>query len=137
MKTKLNFKQIIIAGAIASLVSVVVNTILFFIFHAAGILTDDIFIQPNQPLTVVPIIISSVLPTLIGASIFFLFEKFGKNGLKAFSITALILLVLSFGNPFFGIPNVTVAYAIALNVMHVVVALSLLYFLRRTKTNNN
>lgn len=133
MKTKLNFKQIIIAGAIASLASVIVNAILFFIFHAAGILTDDIMIQPNQPLTVVPIIISSILPSLIGSCIFFLFEKFGKNGFKTFSIVAVILLVLSFGNPFFGIPHVTVAYAIVLNVMHIVVAFSLLYFLKRAK----
>jgi len=82
MKAKLNFKQIIIAGAIASLASVIVNAILFFIFHAAGILTDDIMIQPNQPLTVVPIIISSILPTLVGSCIFFLFENLVKTDLK-------------------------------------------------------
>lgn len=133
MNTKLSFKQIITAGAIAAGVSVVINAILFFIFKAAGVITDDIFIQPNQPLTIVPIIISSILPTLVGACIFFLFEKYSKNGFKVFSIIALVLMILSFVNPFMGIPNITVAYGIVLNVMHVVVALSLLYFIKRVK----
>lgn len=133
MNTKLNFKQIITVGAIAAGTSVVINAILFFIFHATGIITDSIFIQPNQPLTIVPVIISSVLPSLIGASIFFLFEKYSNNGFKIFSTVSLILLILSFANPFFGISGVTLAYAIVLDVMHIVVALSLLYFIKRAK----
>lgn len=129
---KLSFKQIITAGAIAAGASMVINAILFFIFHAAGFITDDIFVQPNQPMTVIPVIMSSIIPSLIGACIFFLFEKYSNNGLKLFSIVAGVLLVLSFGNPFFGIQGVTVAYGIALNIMHVVVAGSLLYFINRS-----
>lgn len=133
MNSKLNFKQVITAGAVAAGVSVVINAILFFIFKAAGIITDDIFIQPNQPLTVVPIIISSILPSLVGACVFFLFEKYSKNGFKIFSIVALVLMVLSFVNPFMGIPGITIPYGIVLDLMHVVVALSLLYFIKRAK----
>jgi hypothetical protein len=133
MNSKLSFKQVITAGAIAAGCSMVINALLFFTFHAAGVLSDTILIQPGQPLTIVPIIISSILPSLIGASIFFLFEKYSANSFKIFSIISLILLVLSFVNPFMGIPNVTIGYGIALNVMHVVVALSLLFFLKRAK----
>lgn len=133
MNTKLNFKQTITAGAIAAGVSIVINAILFFTFHAMGIITDDIEVQPGQSMTIIPVIISSTLPSLIGASIFFLFEKYGKNGFKTFSIVSIVLLCLSFANPFFGIPNITFTYGLGLSVMHVVVALSLLFFLRRAK----
>ncbi len=133
MNTKLNYKQIITAGAMAAGVSVILNAILYFIFRGAGVFTDALFIQPNQPLTIVPIIISSILPSLVGASVFFLFEKYMNNGFKVFSIVALVLMVLSFANPFMGIPGISVAAGIALNVMHVVVALSLLYFIKRAK----
>jgi hypothetical protein len=133
MNNKLSFKPIIVAGLIAASVSAVINTILFFVFQAAGVFTNDIMIQPNQPLSVIPIILSSIFPTLIASCIFFLFEKYGKNGFKTFSIVSIILLVLSFANPFFGIPNVTVPYAIVLNLMHIVVAFSLLYFIKRAK----
>jgi len=117
------------AGVMAAGVATGLNALLFFIFKALGIIVDTIFIQPNQPLTVVPIIISSILPSLIASLVFFLLEKFTKNGFKIFRIIALVLMVLSFINPFMGIPNVTVAYALVLNLMHVVVAGAVLYFL--------
>ena len=133
MNTKLSFKQIITSGAIAAVCSMIINALLFFTFHGTGVLSDSILIQPGQPLTVVPIIMASIVPSLIGASIFFLFEKYSANGFKIFSIISIVLLLLSFANPFMGIPNVTIGYGIVLNVMHVVVALSLLFFLKRAK----
>jgi hypothetical protein len=133
MNTKLTFKQIIMAGAVASGASVVINAILFFIFHVAGIIADSVFIQPNQPLTVIPVIISSIFPTLIGACVFFLFEKFSVKGFQLFSIIALILMVLSLASPFMAVQGMPVAYALVLCVMHIVVALSLLFFIKRAK----
>lgn len=133
MNTKLTFKQSITAGVLAAAVAALINAILFFLFQSMGVITDDIMVQPDQPMTILPIVMSSVLPILIGACVFFLFEKYGKNGYKTFRIVAIILLILSFGNPFIGIPNITIAYAMALIVMHVVVAGSLLYFIKRAK----
>lgn len=133
MNTKLNFKQIITAGAIAAGASVVINAILFFIFHSAGVISDTVFLQPNQPLTVVPVIISSILPTLVGACVFFLFEKFTNNGFKIFSTVAIVLVLLSLSSPFMAVQGMPVAYGIVLCVMHLVVAFSLLYFIKRAK----
>ena len=126
---KLSFKTIFMTGLKAGIVSIVINAILFYVFHAAGVLTDDIMIQPGQPLTVVPVLISSLVPSLIGACIYFFFEKFSKNGWRNFRILALILFVLTLANPFMGIPGVTVGYATVLDLMHAVVAGSLMYFL--------
>ena len=130
---KLTFKQIITSGAIAAGVSVVINAILFFIFHSTGVISDGVFVQPNQPLTVVPVIISSILPTLIGACVFFLFEKFTNNGFKLFSILAIVLTLLSMVSPFTAVQEMPIAYGVVLDVMHVVVAFSLLYFIKRAK----
>jgi hypothetical protein len=44
--------------------------------------------------------------------------------------------VLSFINPFMGIQGVTTGYALVLNVMHVVVAGSVLYFIGKAVKNN-
>lgn len=137
MTTKLNFKQAFTAGLMAAGIATVVNAILFLVFHSAGIIVDTIFIQPNQPMTIVPIIISSIVPTLIATLVFFLFEKFTKNGFKIFRIVALILLVLSFVNPFMGIQGVTVGYAIVLNLMHVIVVGALLYFIGNSVKKNS
>lgn len=137
MTTKLNFKQAFMAGLMAAGAATVINVILFLIFHATGIIVDTIFIQPNQPMTIVPIIISSIIPTLIATLVFFLFEKYTKNGFKIFRIIAIILMVLTFINPFVGIQGVTMGYAIALNVMHVVVVAALMYFIGKSVKKNS
>jgi Family of unknown function (DUF6069) len=133
MTTKLNFKQIILAGAMAAAVSLVINALLFLIFHSTGTISDDVFVQPNQPLTILPVIMASIIPSLIGASVFFLFEKFSNNGFKIFSIVSIILMLLSFASPFTGVPGISNAYAAVLCAMHAVVALVLLYFIKKAK----
>lgn len=126
--TKLSLKEILLAGAIAAGASVVVNALLFFVFQAAGILVDTIYIQPGQALTVVPVVLSSIVPTLVGAFVFFLFERFTNNGFRIFSIISVVLTIASFLSPFY-IPEVTTGFALVLCAMHVVVAGFLLYFL--------
>jgi hypothetical protein len=130
MNAKLSFKQSITAGLMAAAAAVVVNTVLFFILKSAGIFVDTIFIDGNNPLTIVPVIISSIAPTLIASMVFFLLDKFTSNGFKIFTIVAIVLGAASFLSPF-SIPAVTTGFAIGLNLMHVVVVLSLLIFIKR------
>ncbi|MCX6180346.1 MAG: DUF6069 family protein [Bacteroidetes bacterium] len=136
MSSKVSFKKSIIAGLMAAGLATVVNAILFFVLHAAGVFVDTIFLQPNQPLTVLPVIISSVMPSIVASIVFFLLEKYTNNGFKIFKIVALVLGVISLVNPFMGIEGVTTAFAIGLDVMHVVVILSLLFFIGKAVKNN-
>jgi hypothetical protein len=101
MKTKLNFTQIIKAGLLAAITAAIINALLFFIFQAVGVFTDDIEIQPGQALSMLPVLISSIMPSIVGALVFFLIEKFSQNGYKIFGIVSIVLLILSFLNPFF------------------------------------
>jgi len=133
MTSKLNLKQSLIAGLLAGITSAVINGILFLIFHGAGVISDNIYPQPNQPMTIMPVIMGSVVPAIIGSLVFFLLEKFTNNGFKIFSIVAIVLMVLSLYSPFTVIPGVTIGYSLVLCVMHIVVALTLLYFIRRAK----
>lgn len=130
MQTKLTFKQIFQAGSFSAFTAAGINAILFFIFHTAGFITDDIFVQPNTPITVVAILFSSIIPTLVASLVFFLFEKYSNHGFRNFRILAIVLVIASFMNPMM-IPGVTMPYAIALNVMHVVVAGSILFYIGR------
>jgi hypothetical protein len=131
MKNKVTFGSAVKAGLFAGLTATAINVILFFIFHATGIISDTIFIQPGQPMTVVPIIMSSLIPSIIASMVFFLFEKFTKNGYRIFMIISIVLMLVTFINPFVGIPGVTTGYAIALDVMHVFVVVPVLFFISR------
>lgn len=133
MNAKLNLKQSLFAGLLAGIAAGVINAALFVGFHSAGIISDGIFPQPGQPLTIFPVIAASIFPLLIGSVVFYLFERFTGNGFKIFAGIALVLMTLSLASPFTMIPNVTFGYALVLCLMHVVAALSLLYFIRRAK----
>lgn len=135
MNTKLNFKQTMKAAAFSALTAAIINAVLFFIFKALGFFTDDIFIQPNQPLSVVPILISSILPTFVGGLLFFVLEKYTAKGFIVFSIISIAFLLFSFSSPFMQIPNITMAYGIALNILHMVVAVDLLFFINKAIKN--
>lgn len=119
----IDYKKIAIAGAKGIGVAVVVNAVLFFIFSALGVISDQVLIPQagNQPITIVPIVMASIFPLIIATLVFMLLARFTKQPVKIFGIISLIILVLSFYNPF-TIPNVTIAMAIGLNVMHAVVA---------------
>lgn len=132
MKTKITFMGALKLGVYAAVSAAIINGILFTIFHALGIITDDVFIQPNMPMTLFPIIFSSVLPTIIASIVYFLIDKYTSNGYKIFRAVAIILLFVSFVNPFMGIPGISIAYGVALNFMHVVVVACLLYFIQRS-----
>lgn len=136
MKTKLNLKQSMAASLIAGILAALTNSILFFIFQKATIITDDIFVGPNMPMSVLPIIITSVMPTIIAGFVFFLLEKYTNNGFKIFTILSIIILIFSFSNPFIMIPGVTLSYGLALCVMHIVVVAFLLYFINRSRKIN-
>ena len=131
MTTKLTIKQSISAGLYAAITAALINAILFFTFHALGVFTDNIEIQPGQALSILPVLISSIMPSVIGSLVFFIIEKFSNNGYKIFSVLSLVLVIISFMNPFVMIPEVTLMYGIILNVMHVVVGGTLLYFIKR------
>ncbi len=129
MTTKIDFKQSIMAGFYAGIAAAVINSILFFIFHATGVISDSIMPRPNEPMTVVPVIMASLIPSLIGSIGFFLLEKFTKNGFTIFRILTIVLVALSLYSPFTTIPGITTGYALVLCVMHIVVAAALLYFI--------
>jgi Family of unknown function (DUF6069) len=132
MTNKLSFKQSFMAGLWAAITASVINAVLFFIYHAAGVITDTIFVQPGKPLSVITVIIMSIIPTLIAGMVFFLFEKYTTKGFKIFTIVSIVLLIISFLNPFLVIPGVPVAYALALCTMHIVVVVLLLYFIKKS-----
>lgn len=140
MNTNVNFKQAIKAGALAAATAAIINAILYYIFHSAGIIADSVFVQPNQPLTVMPVIITSAITALLASIVFFLIEKYTKSGFKIFAILSIVLGVISLSGPFMSLQNASFSYALVLDIMHIVVVSALLYFIwkaaKQKKINN-
>lgn len=129
---KPSFRKIIVAALLAGITSAVINSILFFLFRAIGLIDNTVFIRDNQPLTVLPVLIASLIPSLLAGVVFYLLARYTKNGYRIFSIIAIVGLLASFANPFMAIKGLPVSMGIAMNLMHIVVVVALLYFFKRT-----
>jgi hypothetical protein len=130
--TKIASTRLLTVAPLAALAAVAVNAILFFIGKGTGLLSDSVLIQPaNQPLSLIPVIISSILPTLLAGAVLALLNRFVSAPLRIFNIIAVVLLVLSFISPFASIPNVPIGMGVWLNVMHVVVAGAVVFAFNR------
>lgn len=132
MTNRLTFKQAFMAGLFTAGAATLINTIIYFVAHASGILRDDVFVKPGTPLTIVPVILFSIIPPIIGAMIFFLFEKYTQKGLRNFAIFGAIVFILMLIPPF-KIKDVAFSYALTLELMHLIVFSVLLFFISRKK----
>lgn len=113
------------AVPLAAIIAAAINAILYLIGDATGIMDPSVGIPSEtgvQAITLAPVLISSILPVLFAAGVLLLINRFSNNPLRVFGIVTVVLLVLSFANPFLGIPGMPVGMGIWLNLMHVVVA---------------
>ena len=123
---KINSSSLLKVAPVAALVSAVINVVLYFIGDAAGLMDSSVGVPgPDgsmQAITAVPIIMSSIIPTLVAAGLLALLNRFSENPLRIYGIVTIVIFVVTLANPFLGIPNIPLGMGIWLNVMHAVVA---------------
>lgn len=123
---KINTSSLLKVAPLAALAAAAINAVLYFIGDAAGLMDKTVGVPgPDgtvEAITLVPVIMSSVIPTLIAAGVLALLNRFTANPLRIYGIVTIVLFVVTLANPFLGIPNIPLGMGIWLNVMHAVVA---------------
>ena len=136
-QNKINSASLLKVAPLAGLAAAAINAILYLIGGATGIMDKAVGIPgPDgvQPITLVPVLMSSIIPALLAGGVLALLNRFTANPLRIFGILTVVLLVLSLANPFMGIPGIPLGMGIYLDLMHVVVAGCVWYaFSRYTK----
>ena len=108
-------------GSLAGVVAAVINAALFFVGSYTGAIPSNLII-PNagQPLTIVPVLVSSFLPAVVAGLLLDLLNRFTKRPLRIFTIIVLAILAFSFISPF-SIPGIPITMIVILKLMHMVV----------------
>lgn len=83
-----------------------------------------------QELTAMTILLASTMPIIVGSLIYLVLLKYTNNPKWIYWTMALLMMFLSFINPFM-IPGVEISTAISLNIMHIVCAVGSAFFLTR------
>ncbi len=116
-----NIRKLLTLAPLAGLIAAAINAVLFYIGTATGAIPANLII-PNagQPLSIVPVIVASFMPTIVAGLLLALLNRFTKQPLRIFNIIAIIVFVLAFFSPF-SIPGAPVGMIVILELMHVVV----------------
>jgi hypothetical protein len=110
------------ASLLAGLVAAAANVVIYLIASAAGAIPQTVLIPGmNLPVTAVPVILNSFVPAILAGALLALLNRLARRPIRLFRIIAVVLLLLSFLNPF-TIPGAPVAMILALNFMHIVAA---------------
>ncbi|UOY92429.1 DUF6069 family protein [Ectobacillus sp. JY-23] len=130
MHDKIVGKKLVLTSLITIFVAVVINTLVYWIATTLGAFPDDLIIEmAKAPMTLPPVIVSTIVGMLGGILVFWVFSFiFRRTFVKVFRIVAVIVLLLSFVTPF-SVPDATVAFIIALNVMHIVAGILVIIFI--------
>lgn len=113
--------EAVVGGVIAA----VVNVALLFGSKAAGITMTGEF-QPGTvgELPLPAVIISSIVPGLVGAGLALALLKFTKAAARNFAIVAAVFTVLSLAGPV-GVKQISTGTIVVMELMHVVAALGI------------
>lgn len=119
-------------GLIAIVVAAVVNAVLYFVGAALGWFPDTVLSPAGMPITVVPVVVSTVLALIVATIVYSILNRFTGNPNRWFTIIAIVVLVLSAASPLTlaGAPTMMI---VLLEAMHLVAGIAAIYFLRQAQ----
>jgi hypothetical protein len=121
------------AAGISLAMSIVANAGLYFVGSAMGAYPADVVMPDGNPMSIVPVMMSTVIGTLLATIAFGLMRRFTSAAVPGFRILAGLVVVAIAYAPFAAIQNVSMSMGILLNVMHVVVASSAVWSFTMSK----
>ncbi len=115
------FKRLLWAGPLAAVSAAVANAVVYFVASALGTMPQNFVVQGSGPITLAPVVFSSLIGAAGAAVIFTVVALLARRPIRTFRIVAAVVLVLSFATPL-TIPGAPLSMILTLELMHVVAA---------------
>ena len=115
------FKRLLWATPLAAVAAAVGNAVVYFVASALGAMPQDFVVQGSGPITLAPVVLSSLIGAAGAAVIFAVVVLLSRRPIWTFRIVAVVALVLSFVTPL-TIPGAPLTLILTLELMHVVAA---------------
>ena len=125
---RISFGRLVTFGAIAGVLAAVANGVVYLLAAALGAMPEDVAGSGGAPITLLPVVLSSIMPAIVAAVFLALLGWFTQRPIGIFRVVAVALLVLSFIT-LFTIPGAPAAMILALLIMHVVAAAIIIWVL--------
>jgi hypothetical protein len=117
-------------GFIAGVIVAILNVIIYLISKSTGIINDNILLSGKEPMTMVPVVMSAVLPAIVASLLLWGISKYSGNPIRVFSVIGWVFLLVSMAGPF-SAPGLPLGMRISLALMHLVAGGIIIYLLTR------
>lgn len=119
-REKVSLRRLLWVAPAAAVAAALANSFVYLVSSVVGAIPEDVTVgSSGAPITLVPVIVSSVVGVLGAAAVLALLAWFSGRPARIFIIVSVVVLVLSFVTPF-SISGAPVEMIVALLVMHVV-----------------
>jgi hypothetical protein len=118
---QVSFKRLLWAGPLAAVSAAVANAVVYFVASALGTMPQDFVVQGSGPITLAPVVVSSLIGAAGAAVIFTIVALLTRRPIRTFRVVAAVVLALSFATPL-TIPGAPLSMILTLELMHVVAA---------------
>ena len=115
------FERLLWATPLAAIAAAVGNAVVYFVASVLGAMPQDFVVQGSGPITLVPVVLSSLIGAAGAAMVFTAVALLSRRPIRTFRIVAAVVLVLSFATPL-TIPGAPLSMILTLELMHVVAA---------------
>ena len=113
------------------MVAAVLNAVVYSVASALGAIPLDVEI-PNAggPLPLGAVVVFSFVPAILAAGLLAILGRFVSRPIRVFTLVAIVVFVLSLYTPF-SIPGAPLAMILALELMHLIAAATIVVVLGR------
>jgi hypothetical protein len=121
-KERIAYGKLPWVALLAALTAAVANALVYFAASGLGFIPQSVLVPTpsgEHPLTVAPVVVSSVVGAIGAAIVFAIIGLFAPRPVRLFCIAATVVLVLSFATPL-TILGAPVAMILSLKVIHMV-----------------
>ncbi|QIN78431.1 hypothetical protein GBA65_07720 [Rubrobacter marinus] len=116
----ISHRRLLLAAPLAAGAAALANALVYAIASALGTIPTDVPVPASgEPITLSPVIVTSVIGALGAAAVFAVIAAISSRPARLFWWVALVVLALSFATPF-TIPGAPAAMIASLLLMHVV-----------------
>lgn len=113
--------RLVPVGLLAAVATAVVNTAVYFIAARGGVITQDVVVNGQGPITPPMIAAASVFGAVAGTIVYAVVGRFVSRPVRVFRVIAAVALALSFIGPL-TIPGAPAAMVATLLLMHGIAA---------------
>lgn len=114
-------RRLLWAAPLAAVSAAIANAAVYLVASALGTMPQDFVVQGSGPITLAPVVVSSLVGAAGAAVVFVVVALLARRPIRTFRIVAAVVLVLSFATPL-TIPGAPLSMILTLELMHVVAA---------------